>query len=184
VRDFKSIPTPATVKPWISLIGSTASDFWALKRPNPEKMHPIQKLRSFLDYPSEIKLLCLKTGIISIFVWIAVSLLPYRWWKRWQGNVRSSSTEEPDANTLRFRKNLSQAVSIASRNLPWMKRCYIRALTAKIMLERRGIRGTLYIGFRTHDDGRFEGHAWLRANDTWITGAERRGEFAVHGIYA
>ena len=65
-----------------------------------------------------------------------------------------------------------------------MQRCYIRALTAKIMLERQGIPGTLYIGFRTNEDGRFEGHAWLRANDTWITGAERREEFAVHGIYA
>jgi hypothetical protein len=147
-------------------------------------MQPIRKIRSFLGYPSALKVLCLKTGILSIFVWFAISLLPYRWWKKWQGNVRSSSTEEPNAKTLSFRNSLSKAVSIASRNLPWMQRCYIRALTAKIMLERQGIPGTLYIGFRTNEHGRFEGHAWLRANDTWITGAERREEFAVHGIYA
>ncbi|MFN7279976.1 MAG: lasso peptide biosynthesis B2 protein [bacterium] len=147
-------------------------------------MRLIRNISSFMGRPAAVRLLCLQAGLVSTLVWLAMTLLPFRWWGRWQGEVRTSTPEDPDPVTLSYRRDLSTALSMAARHLPVLKRCYIRALTGKILLARKGIPGTLYIGFRTFDDGRFEGHAWLRAHDTWITGAERRQEFSVHGIYS
>lgn len=137
-----------------------------------------------MRYPANVRILCVQAVIVSNLVWLAMTLLPFRWWGRWQGEVRISASEDPDPATLSYRKDLARALSLAARYLPILQRCYIRALTGKILLARKGIRGTLYIGFRTFDDGKFEGHAWLRAHDTWITGAERRKDFSVHGIYS
>ena len=134
--------------------------------------------------PASVQMLCLQAGVVSLLVWLAMTLLPFRWWKRWQGETRDATPEDPDPRTLAYRKDLAQALSITARHLPVLRRCYIRALTGKILLARKGIRGTLYIGFRTFDNGKFEGHAWLRAHDTWITGAERRMDFSIHGIYS
>lgn len=134
--------------------------------------------------PVGVRLLVLQAAAVSSLVWLAMTLLPFRWWGRWQGEVRTSTPEDPNPETLPYRENLARALTMASRHLPILKRCYIRALTGKILLARKGIPGTLYIGFRTFENGKFEGHAWLRAHDTWITGAERRNDFSVHGIYS
>lgn len=147
-------------------------------------MQPIQHIKAFMKQPLNVRLLVLQAAAVSMLVWLAMTLLPFRWWSRWQGEVRISTPEAPNPETLTYRENLTRALTMASRYLPILKRCYIRALTGKILLARKGIRGTLYIGFRTFENGKFEGHAWLRAHDTWITGAERRNDFSVHGIYS
>jgi hypothetical protein len=147
-------------------------------------MEMIKKIKSFMRQPVNVQMLCLQATIVSLLVWIAMTLLPFRWWGRWQGETRSDTPEDPDPQSLAFRKDLTQALTITAGYMPVLRRCYIRALTGKILLSRKGIQGTLYIGFRTFDNGKFEGHAWLRAHDTWITGAERRTDFSVHGIYS
>jgi hypothetical protein len=147
-------------------------------------MHLVEPIRAFMRQPAKVQILCVQAAMVSVLVWLAMTLLPFRWWGRWQGKVRTSTSEDPDPGTLTFRKNLAQALAITTRHLPILRRCYIRALTGKILLARKGIRGTLYIGFRTFENGKFEGHAWLRAHDTWITGAERRNDFSIHGIYS
>lgn len=147
-------------------------------------MQLVNNIKAFVRQPANVQLLCLQAVMVSGFVWLAMTLLPFRWWGRWQGETRTDTPEDPDPKTLAFRKDLAEALIITARFLPLLRRCYIRALTGKILLSRRGIRGTLYIGFRTFDNGKFEGHAWLRAHDTWITGADRRTDFSVHGIYS
>jgi hypothetical protein len=65
----------------------------------------------------------------------------------------------------------------------WKTECYTRALTAKIILNRHGLPGTIYIGFRKDASGRYFGHAWLRSYDRVITGGEEMHEFNVHSCY-
>lgn len=141
-------------------------------------------IRASRQLPASVQWLVFKASLLSLGVWVALILLPYRWWSRWQGEVRRMSSEQPAPATLPFREDLAQALSIAARHIPWLKRCYVRALTGMVILRKKGVTGTLYIGFRTRKDGRFEGHAWLRAHDTWISGADRRGEFSVHAFYS
>ena len=52
----------------------------------------------------------------------------------------------------------------------WKTECYTQAITAKILLNRKDIDGTIYIGFKKDQNGKYLGHAWLRSFDRIITG--------------
>jgi len=45
----------------------------------------------------------------------------------------------------------------------------VRALTARSMLQRRGVSGTIYLGL-AKEDGALKAHAWLRSGDRMVTG--------------
>jgi hypothetical protein len=62
------------------------------------------------------------------------------------------------------------AVSRVDRYMPWGTECYTQALTAKLMLRRRGVPTVLLVGFRKSEKGEIQGHAWLKIGPYFITG--------------
>jgi hypothetical protein len=62
-----------------------------------------------------------------------------------------------------------RAVRRASRRVPWRAECLVQALTARSMLERRGIASTLSLGVRK-TAGALEAHAWLEAGGRIVVG--------------
>jgi hypothetical protein len=57
----------------------------------------------------------------------------------------------------------------ASRFTIHQSKCYDQALTAKLMLRRRGLSSTLYFGL-SKADAELNAHAWVRSGDRIITG--------------
>ncbi|WJH32302.1 lasso peptide biosynthesis B2 protein [Paenibacillus sp. CC-CFT747] len=76
------------------------------------------------------------------------------------------------------------AVEVMSRHTPWESKCLVRAIAAQIMLKRRRIASTLYLGTGRDEAGQLIAHAWLRSGPYFITGAEGREKFAVVGKFA
>jgi hypothetical protein len=68
-----------------------------------------------------------------------------------------------------FLISLTWAVGALSRRLPWRCQCLEQALAAQIMLRRRNIPHTLYLGARLQQ-GRLEAHAWVRCGGRLVTG--------------
>lgn len=64
------------------------------------------------------------------------------------------------------------AVSYVCSHTPWESKCFVQALTAKSMLARRGISGTLYLGLRKAEDGAMTAHAWTKCGDIYVTGGQ------------
>jgi hypothetical protein len=80
------------------------------------------------------------------------------------------------------------AVRAASVRSPWQSTCLAQALAATLMLRRRGVPGTLYLGVaRRHQSGsgRLEAHAWLRCGETILTGVGDHDRFtAISSFHA
>lgn len=77
------------------------------------------------------------------------------------------------------------AILAASPLTPWKSNCFPQALTAKILLRRRNIRSTLYLGaaFKTDAEG-LQGHAWLRCVPYYITGGDCESQFGAIASFA
>ncbi len=97
---------------------------------------------------------------------------------------RETPTAAPaDATTDALRK-VRWAVQAAGRRLPWRCACLEQGIAGKMMLRRRGIASTLYLGVARDPDSRGTAHAWLRSGPLVITGALGRERFAVVATFA
>jgi hypothetical protein len=89
--------------------------------------------------------------------------------------AESSSADVPDRQD--FLRDLSWALGLAGRHLPWTCRCLVRAMAGKRMLDRRGIPSTLYLGLAKEGEMGLKAHAWLRSGPMIVTGAEVRADY-------
>ena len=64
------------------------------------------------------------------------------------------------------------AVEAAARRVPWRAVCLPQAIAAKLMLRRRRVASTLYLGIES--DTRLTPHAWLQVGDRIVVGARPR----------
>ena len=78
-------------------------------------------------------------------------------------------------------KQIGWAIRAASRRTPWDSNCLTQAITAKRMLQRRGISSTLYLGVRKSKDAPadLEAHAWVKCGDHILTGKHQQQEFTI-----
>jgi len=74
---------------------------------------------------------------------------------------------------------IARAIDRAAPYLPWQCRCLVRAAAGKWMCDRRGLATTVYLGVgkQEADQAELAAHAWLRAGDTLLIGAEEAGSF-------
>jgi Transglutaminase-like superfamily len=110
---------------------------------------------------------------------LATLLLPFRVVARRLGpNV---TDEPPSGPASPAARPIGWALAAAARRAPWRALCLEQALAAKMMLRRRGITSTMYLGVATHP---VKAHAWVRVGDVNVTGGSEVDRFAVVATFA
>ena len=71
------------------------------------------------------------------------------------------------------------AIRIVSRRTPWQSNCLAQALAGQIMLRRRRIVNTLYLGIMKEKDNVLTAHAWLRSHNFIVTGGGQLERYVV-----
>ena len=74
---------------------------------------------------------------------------------------------------------VSVAIIRAGARSPWRTKCFEQAIASKIMLRLRGIRTTVYFGISKNGPGEMRAHAWLKVNDTIVTGGPDISQFTI-----
>lgn len=118
---------------------------------------------------------------------LAVVAIPFRRLSRRLGSHgKESSTDVHAAPTLRIVADVAWSLEAASRRLPWRCACIEQGLAAKMMLRRRRISSTLYLGVARAAEGdcRATAHAWLRSGPFVITGAAARDRYTVVSTFS
>jgi hypothetical protein len=121
--------------------------------------------------------------LLTAYFRIALFVLPFRRVIAWQGVPGKDSPDASDPGSRPYREALHRALLLTARYAPGLATCYTLCLAGKWLLRRRGLPSTLYIGFRKWEQGRYEGHAWLRSYDAWISGGGSRSLYDVHSYY-
>ncbi|GBF33820.1 hypothetical protein DCCM_2931 [Desulfocucumis palustris] len=98
-------------------------------------------------------------------------------------NIRESAMKE-DIIKLETAGRIGRVVETVSRYTPWESKCLVQAIVGKIMLRRRGINNTLYLGVGRDEGKSLVAHAWLRCGEMIITGSQGRERFAAVGKFA
>lgn len=107
------------------------------------------------------------------FTRLAINTLPFLRLERLLGQRMAETAEEAPIVHLRQAHKIAWAIRTVSPYTPWTSNCFPQALTAKILLRRRGISSTLYMGAAFKEGGAaLEGHAWLRCGPMYVTGGD------------
>lgn len=85
------------------------------------------------------------------------------------------SVMEETAENLWMSKIVGFHVNRVTEHLPLKRKCWVRALTARKLLMKKGICTTLYMGVGKDDDGNMIAHAWLRCGQRFVTGGNGDG---------
>lgn len=147
-------------------------------------MRLYRKIQTAYRSDPALRSLFWQSYILSALVKFTLVFLPFRKVLAWQGKINVETPAIPDEATAGFRKTLQSAMRLCDQYTFWKTECYTQALTAKILLGRRGIPSTVYIGFHKQEDGRYAGHAWLRSYDRIITGREGMEKYTIHSFYS
>lgn len=130
----------------------------------------VRKIKTFKNIPKEVKLIFAEALITSAWVKLSLIFFPFKRVMGWLGSANIESDTQPNEQTIHTRKNIRAALQLCKKYALWPTECYTLSLTGKILLKRRKINGTLYIGFIKSEEGKYKGHAWLRSADTYICG--------------
>lgn len=135
----------------------------------------------FLRRPRWQKFLLLESYIFLFGARVLVVALPFKYVSRLVG-VKGESPSEKLASELPLQVRWS--VTTASRYAFWNTLCLTQALAAKFMLNRRGLKSTLYLGTTRPSEGQFVAHAWVRCGDLIVTGEKGHEDYTVVACFA
>jgi hypothetical protein len=143
----------------------------------------LRSLHRYLRRPWGERLLLLEALACLGLTRLALLLLPFR---RLLPLLGQQQRDTPEADTPTFHPALqavARAVAATSRHTPWESACLVQALAAKLMLKRRDIPSTLYLGV-AKEDNKLTAHAWLRSGSFILTGGADRERFTIISTFA
>jgi len=128
-------------------------------------------------------MLLVEAVFTSAWVKLSLKFFNFKQIMRWLGGVNIETDNKEQPANLQLRRDVATALQLCNKYTFWPTECYTLALTGKLLLKRRHVASTLYIGFMK-DEGKIKGHAWLRAAETYICGYREAGGFTVHSVFS
>lgn len=113
--------------------------------------------------------------------WVLVFVMPFRWTRRLFGSVEASANlKTPEILPVQ----LTRAHAVAQRLrrvadwLPWHSTCLVRAIAGRMLLARRGLRGSVIrFGVKIEAGGQVAAHAWLIFGPVTLLGEDEAVDF-------
>lgn len=122
--------------------------------------------------------------LLEAYLWLglaraAVLTLPFQRIMRALGQTTQAPAPQPAPQTLPELRQIAWAIHTISSRTPWHSNCLAQALAGQIMLRRRGMASTLYLGVQNDGTAGFTAHAWLRSSDLIVTGGGQLERYKV-----
>ena len=112
-------------------------------------------------------LACATVALCRLGLWV----LPFRRASKLAARLSAGRDICPADDVAGLLVEVSSAVRLASRAVP-DSTCLVRALAARVLLGRRGVRSEIRYGVGRGPDGRFRAHAWLECGGRVIVGGD------------
>lgn len=140
----------------------------------------IARFRNFLRRPFSDHLLALQAFVLLGMTRFLINCFSFSKLEQYLGRRMQESNTEDSDESLFHAKRISWAVRSVAPFTPWNSNCFPQALTAKVLLRKKGINSTLYVGaaFKTEEEG-LRGHAWLRCGSYFVTGGDGASQFGA-----
>lgn len=126
----------------------------------------------------------METGMVSALVRFALLVFPFRWIAPLLGKQTQEASQCRSPQPDHERERIAWAVDVAGRYLPWNSTCLSQAITAKMLLRRRGIPSTLYLGAGRDEQDKICYHAWLRSGDSVVAGGPIEKTYTILATFS
>lgn len=137
----------------------------------------------FIKISSFEKILFFEAVLLLFLVRFAIFLLPFRKIAPRLGTNMKKTPEHVPEQSIEILQFIKYSLSRANRLTPWKNRCLVQAIAGKIMLKRRKIPSTLFLGVSKDKGKVLKAHAWLRSGEIILTGEEGREQFKVVSFF-
>ena len=133
----------------------------------------IRRVIDFLRYNGE------KWMTITVYLYVAyyrlcLLLVPMSRIETMIGVRGEESDAEETLENLKLAKLVGFHVNRVTAHLPLKRKCFVRALSARKILMKKGVNTTLYLGVGK-EEGNMVAHAWLRCGQLYVTGGNGAG---------
>lgn len=143
-----------------------------------------RQLLHFYQHPWADKWLFVQAYCGLGLAWMVIHTLPFRWIAARLGERMGDSPSTISPGQAQVARRVSWAVRRASGLTPWPSVCLPQVITAKMLLRRRGITSTLYLGAVFNENQSLLAHAWLRCGPLYITGGPGHEHYGVVASFA
>ena len=144
----------------------------------------IVPLGRFLVLPAAERRRLLEAVCMLFAVRLVLAVLPFRLALRL---LRIAPGEAPGAGRVAAAEaqEIGRAIDRAARHVPFRAVCLQQAFAAVLMLRRRGLDGTLYLGLARPAGGDgLAAHAWSRCGAVPVTGVAAAEGFVQVAVFA
>jgi len=145
----------------------------------------IHRISRFISLPFIEKYLFLEAVFLMGFIRLVILAVPFRRIAPFLGEHMKETPDKQDEGKNRILMlRISGAISRAERSVPWEAKCLVQAITGKIMIRRRDMESTLYLGLIKRPDlAELEAHAWLRCGSFIICGGKELERYTIVAIF-
>ncbi len=144
----------------------------------------LAKLRNLIRLPAADKVALLEAIVLSAWARFLIRQPFDRLAPRLGEHGKESSGQDTGTQLLLKIRRVQRATRMAARNLPWDCRCFVKAIVARTMLDRRSVDGTLYLGVRPGGKRGIEAHAWVRCGPMIVVGLSEYESYAIVSAFA
>ena len=152
-----------------------------MQAPTPKPF--LERVRHFLNRPRAELRLFVETYILLGITRFRINTQKFEVLTRSLGTSGFETPAEETPERLSEARRIAWAVRSASRFTPWRSNCFPQAMAAQILLRRKGIASTLYLGAAFKARTELEAHAWLRCGPFYVTGGAGHRHFGTVGIF-
>lgn len=149
-----------------------------------EKKISIRQFYYFKKIPFKLKIMALEALFLMALIRFSIIFIPFRYVASVIGKPMCETSEEIDTDILIVTKKIAWLINKLSHYTPWESKCFVKALAGQIMLKKRGIPCTLYLGMAKDKTDKLSAHAWLRCGNSIILGGNERPGFTTVAYFS
>ena len=144
----------------------------------------MSKIFKFMSLKLDKKLLLAEAVVLLGISRAVLKVVEFKRIAPYLGQHMNKHTKDADSEiSISKAGQVRWAVSVMSKYTPWESKCLVQAMAAKIMLRRRGIKSTIYLGVARDGQGKMIAHAWLESCGRILTGAAGADRFTVVSVF-
>jgi hypothetical protein len=143
------------------------------------------RIKKFLKLSWADRFLFLDAFIRLGFTRAVLLLVPFNYIVPYLGRQTLDLPDDPDQSDRlpEWVERVVWAVETAARLTPWESACLAQAITGKFLLKQRGLETHLFLGMKKDAEGNLFAHAWLKAGNVILIGANGHETFTVLSVF-
>lgn len=140
----------------------------------------ISKLKKFIQLSFEDKLFYLETFGLLLFSKLLILFIPLRKVAPYLGDLNGEVRKELSSGETLIAEKIMVFICKVGNNMPWKSVCLDQALACMILLKKKKIPYSLYLGVKKDEaNQKLMAHAWVLCGDKILIGGRRSLQFTV-----